>query len=301
MGFPGGLGAPPGPPLRGGDAGLHHDDLALYSSLQGGGPLLLQGASERPTMDPYSWGYDGAEATPLGAPHYAPRGDGSGRLMPPPSSLGGSGGLLLAPPQQPLRLAPPQQPLHLAPLPSLGLVSSPAAGGGAGSRLPPLDMGGAGGGWAPSPAPSHSASPAHAWVEPRTISPSAAAMLAKAVCSVQIAASDGLRLQFTRVPRCTGVPNVVYSQGKPRPGWEYNMSARWELLTISDGSLNASGMLDIFDVAGTDADAFSRMHIIVDYVSPDSEKSRCEKLVHDVADDLRIAIRRWADLLMLTG
>ena len=116
--------------------------------------------------------------------------------------------------------------------------------------------------------------------------------------SLRLSASDGMRLQFTAVSRCDVATPVIYSRGTPRPGLEYSLTAHWELLSASDGLLVASGVLDVYDIAGTDVDAFSRMRVVVDYTTADFDRMRCEKILRDICDDLRVANRRWVDMLL---
>ena len=215
------------------------------------------------------------EAAAIGAANYAPR-----------PVTGPITAASYAPRPISLPLAPGYPTLD--PLPQMpGSVGLGAAGPSMGAAGPGMGAG-----------PSAWNSSGTTW-EQRSISSRATPLLEQAVRCLQIAASDGLRLQFTQVTHCIGTATLLYSRGqaKPRPGYEYNLSARWELLTTVDDTLNASGMIELFDIADTESDTFSRMHVSVDYISADTERSRCEKLVHDVVDDLRVAIRRWSEML----
>lgn len=133
--------------------------------------------------------------------------------------------------------------------------------------------------------------------EDRDISGKATPLLERAVSTVRMAASDGLQLSIVEVQRCEGVATVIYSRGRARPGYEYNLSARWELVNTVDATLAASGGVELYDIADSDSDVFSRMKVGVGYAAPGVDKTRSEKVVRDAADDLRLAIRTWAEML----
>ena len=133
--------------------------------------------------------------------------------------------------------------------------------------------------------------------EDREISAKATPLLEKAVATIRMAASDGLILNFVSVARCEGVATLIYSRGRARPGYEYNLAARWELRHTADSSLSASGLLELYDIADSESDVFSRLRVTVDVTAAGVDKLRCEKIVRDASDDLRSAIRTWAEML----
>jgi hypothetical protein len=133
--------------------------------------------------------------------------------------------------------------------------------------------------------------------EDRDISAKATALLEKAIATIRMAASDGLHLNFTEVRRCEGTATVIYTRGRARPGYEYQLTAKWELVNTADNSLSASGLVELFDIADSDADVFGRMRVGVEFAALGVDRTRCEKVVRDTSDDLRSAIRAWAGML----
>lgn len=133
--------------------------------------------------------------------------------------------------------------------------------------------------------------------EDRDISSKATPLLERAVSTLRMAVSDGLNLQFTSVSRCDGVATLIYSRGRAKPGYEYQLVAKWELVSTADNSLSASGSVELYDIADSDSDVFARMKVTVEYTVGGVDRGRCEKVVRDTSDDLRMAIRTWAEML----
>jgi hypothetical protein len=176
---------------------------------------------------------------------------------------------------------------------ALGITYAPrpvAAGGAAAQPQQPLQQ-------QPPPPGSGSAWNAGGTWEDREISAKATPMLERAVSTIRMAASDGLVLNIVAVTRCEGAATLIYSRGRAKPGYEYNLAAKWELVHTSDAALSAAGLLELYDIADSESDVFSRLRVAVDFTAAGVEKSRCEKIVRDASDDLRSAIRTWAEML----
>ena len=148
----------------------------------------------------------------------------------------------------------------------------------------------------PSPVSGSAWNTGGTW-EDRDISSKATPMLEQAVKSIRMAASDGLHLNFVEVKRCEGNATVIYSRGKARPGYEYSLTAKWDLINTLDNTLSAQGVVDLYDIADSESDCFGRMKVSVDYATAGVDRLRCEKVVKDASDDLRQAIRSWAEML----
>lgn len=106
--------------------------------------------------------------------------------------------------------------------------------------------------------------------------------------------STAYRLTIREVTKCDGSVNLVFSRGKAKPGFEINLSMKWEL--GEEGHPPATGTASIPEISDTEgSDYFTRL--VVECVSADAplDRASAKRMVENAKNAFREALQSWCD------
>lgn len=111
--------------------------------------------------------------------------------------------------------------------------------------------------------------------------------------------TGGYTIAVVDVPTCDGTVTVVYSRGKPRPGYEVSLKVAWSIApaaAAADAPTLASGTVAMADVSDTEgSDMFGSFRVETASATAPLEAPAASRLLKDATEAFRAALRDWVE------